>query len=388
MADLDTHADLETTVGTINRWTATGVPIALATVIDTHRSAPEPSGAKLALSATGDLVGAVSGGCVEGAVVTVLEDILAGGAPRLLRFGAADEDSCDVGLPCGGEIEIWTEALDPIGPHTRFHQLAAAGAAAALVTALDDAPQPAAKLLVTPGAPAQGTLGDAALDARTVPIADAALRSQAGGVYIIDAVRVFIDVIAAAPRLVIVGAIDVAIRLTGIAHIAGWRTSVIDPRARFATADRFPLAERVIAAWPQEAYPMLSPIDQATAIVVLTHDPKLDDAALIGALGTGAGFIGAMGSRGSQERRRKRLLDAGVGPGELERISGPVGLDLGASSAGETAISIMSEIVAVRQQRAGGRLRDGRGSIHDERLPGVAPPSEAKPLLASAGLAG
>jgi xanthine dehydrogenase accessory factor len=108
MAELDTHAALETTVGTINRWTATGIPIALATVIHTHRSAPEPSGAKLAMRATGALVGAVSGGCVEGAVVTVLEDILAGGAPRLLRFGAADEDSCDVGLPCGGEIEIWT----------------------------------------------------------------------------------------------------------------------------------------------------------------------------------------------------------------------------------------------------------------------------------------
>ena len=140
---------------------------------------------------------------------------------------------------------------------------------------------------------------------------------------------------------------------------------MIDPRARFATAARFPAAERVIVAWPQEGFAELGPIDPATAIAVLTHDPKLDDAALIAALDSDASYIGAMGSRRAQERRRERLLNAGLDPGRLDRVSAPIGLDIGALSAAETALSIMAEIVALKHGRAGGRLIEARGRIHD-----------------------
>ena len=146
--------------------------------------------------------------------------------------------------------------------------------------------------------------------------------------------------------------------------LAGWRPFLIDPRSRFATPERFPHAERVIAAWPEKALAQLNPIDPATAIAVLTHDPKLDDAALLVALASDAGYIGAMGSRRAQDRRRDRLLAAGVDETQLQRIAAPIGLDIGALSAGETALSIMGEIVAVRRGRSGGRLLAGHGSIH------------------------
>jgi xanthine dehydrogenase accessory factor len=163
---------------------------------------------------------------------------------------------------------------------------------------------------------------------------------------------------------VIVGAVDFAAQLAAVASLTGWRAFVIDPRARFATPERFPAAERVIAAWPQEGIAQLEPLDRSCAIAVLTHDPKLDDAALAAALASDAGYIGAMGSRRAQERRRERLLAAGFEPAELDRIAAPIGLDLGGVTASETALSIMGEIVAARHGRVGGRLLDATGRIH------------------------
>ncbi len=163
----------------------------------------------------------------------------------------------------------------------------------------------------------------------------------------------------------IVGAVDFAAQLSAVARLAGWRPFVIDPRGRFATPRRFPAAERVLVAWPQEAFAELAPLDPATAIAILTHDPKLDDAALLAALASPAGYIGAMGSRRAQARRRERLLAAGVEERQLERIAAPIGLDLGALTAAETALSIMGEIVALRHGREGGRLVAAGGRIHD-----------------------
>jgi xanthine dehydrogenase accessory factor len=159
--------------------------------------------------------------------------------------------------------------------------------------------------------------------------------------------------------------VDFAAQLCEVARIAGWRPFVIDPRARFATAARFPAAERVIVAWPQEGFAQLDPIDPATAIAVLTHDPKLDDAALGAALASDAFYIGAMGSRRAQARRRERLLASGIEPEQLDRVAAPIGLDLGALTAAETALSIMSEIIALRHGRVGGRLIAAGGRIHD-----------------------
>ncbi len=345
-------------------WSQRGHGVAVATVVDTKKSAPQPPGTKMAINEGGALIGAVSGGCVEGAVVEVAEGLLAGGPPRLLHYGIADEDAWDVGLPCGGEISVWVERYDLDGLAAQFSALALDGARAALVTVLEG-PDPGAKLLVAADREPVGSLGDPDLDAAGVAIANEALWSERSELHEHGAAKMFVDVAAPPPRLIVVGAVDFAGPLTEVAVVAGWRAFVVDPRVRFATPDRFPAAERVIAAWPQTALAALAPIDPATAIAVLTHDPKLDDDALTAALSSNAGYIGAMGSRRAQTKRRERLLAAGIEEAELDRIAAPIGLDLGALSSAETALSIMGEIIALRHGRTGGRLITASGRIHD-----------------------
>jgi xanthine dehydrogenase accessory factor len=340
----------------IARWTERGDRIALATVIDVQRSAPRLPGAKMAVNEHGEIAGSVSGGCVEGAVAEIADEILRGGPPRLLHFGIADSDAWDVGLPCGGEIDVWVQAYEP----GRFEQVARSGGRAAEVTVLEGA-RPGAKLLVEADGARQGSIGAPELDDEAARVAVEQLWEEAserrGGL--------FIDVVGPAPRLIVFGAVDIAASLCSLARAAGWRPYVVDPRARFATQERFPDAEEVIAAWPEEAVAQIGGIDPATSIVVLTHDPKLDDAALVLALNSPARFIGAIGSRRAQAKRRERLLELGLGDSELERISAPVGLDLGGISREETALSILAEIVAARHGRDGGRLAERRGRIHE-----------------------
>jgi xanthine dehydrogenase accessory factor len=351
---------------TIDAWVAEGRRVALATVVATKKSAPQPAGTKMALSDTGAVAGAVSGGCVEGAVVEVAERVLAGTAPpQLLHYGIDDGEAWDVGLPCGGEISIWVEPYGPTGLQTRFAARGRRGERSALVTALHG-PRPGAKLLVGADCVPEGTLGDAALDARAAALAGEALWTERSELHEEGGVALFVDVAAPPPRLIVVGAVDFAAQLTAFASLSGWRSYVVDPRSRFATTERFPAADRVVVAWPQEAFAELDGIDRATSICVLTHDPKLDDAALIAALASDAGYIGAMGSRRAQDKRRERLLAAGVDPAALAaRVAAPIGLDLGGPAAAETALSIMAEMVAVRHGRSGGRLADAGGRIHE-----------------------
>jgi xanthine dehydrogenase accessory factor len=337
-------------------WKERGDRIALATVIDVQRSAPRPPGAKMAVNDRGEIAGSVSGGCVEGAVAEIADGILKGDPPQLVHFGIADSDAWDVGLPCGGEIDVWVEAYEP----GRFEEVARGGGRAAEVTMLEGA-APGAKLLVEADGARSGSLGSPELDDEAARMADELLwaeTSERRG-------SLFVDVVGPAPRLIVFGAVDIAASLCALARAAGWRSYVVDPRARFATPERFPDAEEVIAAWPEEAAARLGGIDPATSIVVLTHDPKLDDAALLLALGSPARFIGAMGSRRAQAKRRERLLELGIGEDEMERISAPVGLDLGAISREETSLSILAEIVAARHGRDGGRLANAKGRIHE-----------------------
>ena len=231
---------------------------------------------------------------------------------------------------------------------------------AALVTAVGG-PHAGARLLVRAGGEREGTLGDAAIDAEAAAHADELMwaeRSELRG-------ELFVDVTAPAPRVLIFGAVEYAAHLSRFARGAGWRPYVIDPRARFATAERFPDALEVVAAWPGPAIEHLGGLDRATYLAVLTHDPKIDDQVLTLALAARPAYIGAMGSTRAQAERRERLLAAGVAEEDLERISAPVGLDLGAVSAEEVAVSIMAELVAVRHGREGGRLSARRGErIH------------------------
>ena len=350
---------------TIENWIGRGERVAVATVVDTKKSAPQPPGTKMGINELGEVVGAVSGGCVEGAVVEVAERIIDGAAPQLLHYGIADDDAWDVGLPCGGEISVWVQNYVAGEAQARFTELAKSGARAALVTVVEDAKATGARMLVLPDGEPEGTLGDSALDSAAMGFARDALWSERAELHEVGESKLFVDVVAPPPRLFIVGAVDFAAQLCEVAKIAGWRPFVIDPRARFATTARFPAAERVIVAWPEEGFAQLDPIDPATAIAVLTHDPKLDDAALHAALHSDAFYIGAMGSRRAQARRRERLLAAGLDADLLDRVAAPIGLDLGALTAAETALSIMSEIVALRHGRPGGRLIEARGRIHD-----------------------
>jgi xanthine dehydrogenase accessory factor len=339
-------------------WRGRGQAAAVGMVIGTKRSAPRPPGAKMAVSDAGAIVGSVSGGCVEGAVVEIAEGVLRGDPPQLLSFGIADEEAWDVGLPCGGEIEVWVERHAP----SRFDAMAASGTRGAQVTALDG-PTAGAKLDVDADGRVEGSLGDPALDAAAVELATELMWSERSERRTVGETTLFVDAVFPAPRLLIFGAVDFARALCVVARAAGWRPFVVDPRARFATRERFPEAEDVIAAWPEPAVRQLG-IDRATAMAVLTHDPKLDDAALTVALASDAFYIGAMGSRRAQAKRSARLLELGIDEDAQARVCAPIGLDLGAASAEETAMSIMSEIIAVRHDRDGGRLAAATGSIH------------------------
>jgi xanthine dehydrogenase accessory factor len=245
-----------------------------------------------------------------------------------------------------------------------FADLARTGGRGALVTVLAG-PGSGSRLLGTADGARRGSLGDEALETAAARHADELMWIERSERRDEGQSTLFIDVTFPPPRLIVFGAVDFAAALCRLARAAGWRPFVVDPRARFAQPARFPDAEDVVAAWPEEAFARLGGIDRATAIAVLTHDPKLDDAALIIALRSQAGYIGAMGSRRAQESRRERLLAKGVPEADLERISAPIGLDLGALTAEETALSIMAEIVAMRYGREGGRLAHAKGRIHE-----------------------
>ena len=248
-------------------------------------------------------------------------------------------------------------------PQSDFARIAAEDGRAALVTAIERPGPP--KLLVRADGSSEGTLGEDDLDATAREAAEELMWAERSELHEVGDTAVFVDVTAPAPRLVIFGAVDYSAALCCLARAAGWRPFVCDPRSRFATRERFPEAEDVVAAWPEEAFERLGGIDRATYIAVLTHDPKLDDAALSIALRSEAPYVGAMGSRRAQARRRERLVEAGLEEEVVEQIAAPIGLDLGAVSAEETALSILAEVVAVRNGRAGGRLSEVAGRIHE-----------------------
>jgi xanthine dehydrogenase accessory factor len=251
-----------------------------------------------------------------------------------------------------------------MSPQGRFTTIAAEGGRAALVTVLAG-PAAGAKMLITADGAREGSLADEALEDAAARHADELMWAERSERREEGESTLFVDTVFPPPRLFVFGAIDFAAALCRLASAAGWRPFVVDPRARFAQPARFPDAEQVLAAWPDEAFARLGGVDRATSIVVLTHDPKLDDAALVLALRSDAGYIGAMGSRRAQARRRERLLAKGIEEADLGRVSAPVGLDLGALTAEETALSIMGEIVAMRNGRSGGRLSDISGRIHE-----------------------
>jgi xanthine dehydrogenase accessory factor len=318
----------------IERWRARGEKVAVATVVATRRSAPRPVGSKLAVSESGDLAGSVSGGCVEGDVYVAAQEVLAGGEPRLITYGITDDMALGIGLPCGGEIDVFVE---PAGAPP---------------------PEEGVVLTVIAGEGVGEKLDDPELAQR-------ARRRGRSHVIELDDRTVFADVFGPPPRLLVYGAVDTADALCGAAKLLGWTTIVADARARFATRKRLPNADEILIVWPEEALEQVRP-DASTAIVVLMHDDKFDLPMLRGALATDAFYVGALGSRRNQERRREVLREAGVSDEDLDRIAGPCGLDIGAESAAETALSMLAEILAVRAGRSGGSLKEANTRIHAE----------------------
>jgi len=303
---------------------------AVATVVATRSSAPRPVGSKLIVREDGSIEGSVSNGCVESDVVLAAQEVLADGEPRLLTYGITDEMAFGVGLPCGGEIDVFVEPLR--------------------------GEQSDVVLTVVAGEGVGEKLRDPELE-------QLARRRGRSHVFEAEGRTVFADVSVPPPRLFVYGAPDTAEALCAAAKLLGWRTIVADARPRFATPERLPSADEILVLWPDEALAHVAP-DAATAVVVLTHDDKFDLPLVRGALATDAFYLGWLGSRRNQERRRGLLHEDGVTEEDLERVSGPAGLDLGAASPEETAVSILAEILAVRAGRSGGPLRETTARIH------------------------
>jgi xanthine dehydrogenase accessory factor len=343
----------------IEAWQAAGERVAVATVVRVLGSAPRPVGATMAVSSGGGMAGSVSGGCVETTVYGELADILAGGPPRRLQFGITDDMIWDVGLACGGTIDLFAYLLEP-GLVQALRSHLAQKVPFVLVTTLDDEP-PAA---------GWGLAGGEGLLAGEVPAEVAAaaqelLQGQAprGTVLPLDAGRqAYAEPYYPAPVLVVIGGVHVGIPLCRFARELGFAVVVVDPRSKFANRERFPEADQVLVEWPDEALAHLA-VDERTYIVLLTHDPKLDEPALASALRTNAAYIGAIGSRKTHAERFERLARLGVTAEELGRVYAPIGLDLGGTTPEETALSIIAEVVAVKNGRGGGSLRQGAGPI-------------------------
>jgi xanthine dehydrogenase accessory factor len=341
-------------LGDIARWRRGDERIAVATVVATRRSAPRPVGAKLGVSSGGELAGSVSGGCVENEVYGAAQEVLDGAEPRLLTFGISDDLALEVGLPCGGEIDVFVDEADELLLE-RLRAIVEDERRAVLFTVVDGADVGRTWLAVE----GEETSAPADLAAEVGEI----LRSGRSRVLEREDQTVFADVYEPPPRLLVIGAVDTAEALCAAAKQLGWTTFVADARGKFATAERIPSADELIVGWPEEALERVRP-DSATAVLVLTHDDRFDIPAIKGALETDAFYVGALGSRRNQERRRERLLEAGVPEESLDRISGPCGLDIGAISPAETAVSILAEMLARRADRSGGPLQSAPGRIH------------------------
>jgi xanthine dehydrogenase accessory factor len=357
----------------IMRWWRSGTPFGLATVVGTFRSAPRPAGAAMAVHGD-DVAGSVSGGCVEGAVFELATEVVQTGRPVLQRYGVSDDDAFAVGLTCGGIIDIFVE---PVSQET-FPELGDVAAAiearepVAVATVISGPGQVGARRIIWPDRSA-GSLGPRRLDDAVDDDVRGMLAQGLTGVRRygpegerrLDDLSVFVQSFAPPPRMLVFGAIDFAAAVARIGKFLGYHVTVCDARPIFATSKRFPEADEVVVKWPHD-YLSSVQVDERTVICVLTHDPKFDVPLLEVALRTPAGYVGAMGSRRTHEDRLARLREAGLTEEELARLRSPIGLDLGARTPEETAVSIAAELIQLRWGGSGRPLSITRGRIHGD----------------------
>ena len=313
----------------LERWAQAGTRVATATVVATERSAPREPGAVLAVDADGNVVGSVTGGCVEPAVYGEAREVLAGEGPRLRTYGIADEEAFEVGLPCGGTVHIFVDALDP-----------------ALVAPLAEAVREERPIALETRISGEGIGAKRLVGPEDDgPAAELLARAETGIVETPEG-QVFVSSFAPRPNMYVFGAVDHAAALASIGRFLGFRVTVCDARARFVTRERFPDVDELVVEWP-DRFLANAPVDERTAICILTHDHKFDIPALKVALETRAGYIGAMGSRRTNADRAERLRAEGVTDEEMARIHAPIGLRIGSRSPQEVAVAIAAEIVQV-----------------------------------------
>jgi len=311
-------------LGELREWTDAGEEIAMATVVETWGSSPRPLGSKMAVTKSGKMAGSVSNGCIEGAVFEEAQKVLKTGKGRIAAFGVADDVAFEVGLACGGHIEVFVE---PFGEtHRELMAMLEKNEPATLRTNLVSD-----ELKLVDGTPRGSEL------------------ARRDGDWFIEPYR-------RAAHLIIIGAIHIAIPLHRLAKLMGYRVTVIDARAKFATRERFPDADELIVAWPDEAMSKIR-LDPSTYVVILTHDPKFDLPALRSVLGKDVGYIGAIGSRKTNQNRFDKLRAEGYTEEQLSRVHGPIGLDLGSRGAEETALGIIAEVTAERFGGSGAGMK-------------------------------
>ena len=362
-------------------WLRDGRRVVGATLVEAIGSAPLDPGAQMLVDDRTNIEGSVTGGCVEGALVEEAQRILGGESARIVTYGVSDEEAAGVGLMCGGTVRVFVhehrgdalEALDAV-----------AGARAAdepvAVATLLDGDQAGAKMAIL-GDRVVGGLGVTELLDRSVQ-RDARgqldegisrlRRYGAGGEVMGADLAVYIQAFSTQPRMVIFGAIDFSAEMAKVASEIGYRVTICDARGPFVKSPRFSRAAEVVVDWP-DRYLEGADLSDRDVVLVFTHDAKFDEPALIGALATDAGYIGALGSRKTQARRVERLRDAGLDEEAIARIHAPCGLDIGARTPPETVISVLAEVIAVRTGRAGESLRDTSGPIHPQAAPAETP---------------
>ena len=365
-------AELET-------WWRGGQSVGMGTVVQTWTSAPRQPGAAMLVGPDGTAVGSVSGGCVEGAVYELAALARDSGVSGLHRFGVSDDDAYAVGLTCGGIVELFVERIDPIS-FPEFGDIADAvrqGQAVAVATLIRDVPdgdRAGRRLVVRPDS-TQSTLGSARLDDAVRDDAVGMLEQGRTGIVHYgpdgerrgDDISIFVASYAPPPRMIVFGAIDFAAAVARVGAFLGYRVTVCDARATFATRKRFPEADEVVVEWPHRYLEQASAagdLDERTVVCVLTHDPKFDVPLLELALRMPLAYVGAMGSRRTNDERAARLRELGVTADELARLHAPIGLDVGARTPEETAISVAAEIIALRWGGSGSQLRATVGPIH------------------------
>jgi xanthine dehydrogenase accessory factor len=364
---------------TLDGWAADGIGVGRAVVVRTFGSAPRPEGAVLLRADDGRIAGSVSGGCVEGAAAGEIERAREDGHSRVIRYGISDEEAWDVGLACGGTIDV---LIEPAVPAAAVDGARWRGRAVATVLPADAPPSafgrhepgegsaPEPPVVVRADGSLEGSLGSPVDDeALRAAAADALLRGTSRTVTIGDR-QVFVEAFPVKPRLVIVGAVEVARSLAVFAKELGYEVVVVDGRASFATPERFPpdRVDRLVVGWPDEVADEIG-LGRDDAVAVLTHDVKFDEPAIVEALRRGCRYVGAVGSKKTQGDRRERLRAAGVTPEELARLRGPVGLDLGGRNPSETALAIIAEVVAERYGGSGAPLVEKSRATASQAVP-------------------